>query len=226
MASRNAEKRRRREARIAQERAAEPAAARRQRLKLGGVGIFFVGVAIAIGASLALGGSEDEGDVGSQAASQAPATVATKGLAKPLAANRAQASQLIDGSTEALEAKLAELRGHPVVVNQWGSWCPPCRAEFPFFGESADAHAAEVAFVGVDIQDDRGAAEEFLEDFPVPYPSIYDPDADAVFSIGWTQVSPTTWFIDEEGEIVHQRPGAYANRDQLEEDLSGFLLEG
>jgi thiol-disulfide isomerase/thioredoxin len=226
MARRKAHKSRLREERRAQEAEAERLRSRDHRLKLGGVGVFFVLVAIAIGASLALGGSEDEDDEGSQGASQAPAVVATKGLAKPLAANRGQASQLIDGSTEALEAKLEELRGHPVVVNQWGSWCPPCRAEFPFFAESADAHAAEVAFVGVDIQDDRGAAEEFLEDFPVPYPSIYDPDADAVFSIDWTQVSPTTWFIDEEGEIVHQRPGAYANRDQLEEDLSEFLLEG
>ena len=181
---------------------------------------------IAALALAACGSDSNESEAGSQAASQAPAMVATKGIPKPLAENRAQANRLIDGSTEALEAKLAELRGHPVVVNQWGSWCPPCRAEFPFFAESAAAHAAEVAFLGVDIQDDRGDAEQFLEEFPVPYPSIYDRDADAVASIGWTQVSPTTWFIDQEGEIVHQRPGAYANRDQLEEDIRGFLLEG
>jgi thiol-disulfide isomerase/thioredoxin len=221
MGSRNAEKRRRREERLTRERAAEAAAARRQRLKLGGVGIFFLLAAVAIGVSLATG-SSDEGS-----SAQAPLTPEERAAApKSLRANRAQAGQLIDGGTEALEAKLAALRGNPVVVNQWGSWCPPCRAEFPFFGESAEAHADEVAFVGVDIQDEREAAEEFLEEFPVPYPHIFDPSADAVFSIGWTQVSPTTWFIDERGEIVHQRPGAYASREQLEEDLSGFLLSG
>jgi cytochrome c biogenesis protein CcmG, thiol:disulfide interchange protein DsbE len=192
------------------------------------LGSVLLAPALVLAAALAVGacGSDsDEKDPGTPAA-EVTATMAGKGEPKPLAENRGQANQLIDGSTEALEAKLAELRGHPVVVNQWGSWCPPCRAEFPFFAESADAHAAEVAFLGVDIQDDRGAAEEFLEEFHVPYPSIYDPDADAVFSLGWTQVSPTTWFIDADGEIVHQRPGAYPSRDQLEEDIGEFLLEG
>ena len=83
-----------------------------------------------------------------------------------------------------------------------------------------------LAFVGVDIQDDRDAAEEFLAELPVPYPSIYDQDAEAVFSLGWTQVSPTTWFIDERGEIVHQRPGAYPDRAALEADIQNFLLSG
>jgi cytochrome c biogenesis protein CcmG/thiol:disulfide interchange protein DsbE len=166
------------------------------------------------------GGGETE----PQRDQSAPSFSSGPGVPKPLAENRTQASEIIDASTEALEAKLADLRGHPVVVNQWGSWCPPCRAEFPFFGESAEAHADEVAFLGVDIQDDRGAAEDFLEEFPVPYPSIYDRDAEAVFSIGWTQVSPTTWFIDEAGEIVHQRPGAYPDREALEADIRRFLL--
>jgi cytochrome c biogenesis protein CcmG, thiol:disulfide interchange protein DsbE len=176
--------------------------------------------------TLAACGGDDAGDGGDAAAQSAAPQVSTKGLPQALAQNRAQASQLIDGSTDALDAKLAELRGHPVVVNQWGSWCPPCRAEFPFFAESAEAHAAQLAFVGVDIQDDRGDAEQFLEEFPVPYPSIYDPNADAVFALGWTQVSPTTWFLDETGEIVHQRPGAYPDREALEADIERFLLSG
>jgi cytochrome c biogenesis protein CcmG/thiol:disulfide interchange protein DsbE len=176
--------------------------------------------------TLAACGGTDPGNEGDGAAQLSVPRVSNKGLPEALAQNRAQASQIIDGSSEALEGKLAELRGHPVVVNQWGSWCPPCRAEFPFFRESADAHADEVAFVGVDIQDDRADAEDFLAEFPVPYPSIYDPDADAVFALGWTQVSPTTWFLDEGGEIVHQRPGAYPDREALESDIERFLLSG
>jgi cytochrome c biogenesis protein CcmG/thiol:disulfide interchange protein DsbE len=177
--------------------------------------------------TLAACGSDDgAGDEGAGAAQPTAPQASTKGPPKALAQNRAEASQIIDGSTDALEAKLAELRGHPVVVNQWGSWCPPCRAEFPFFAESAEAHADRVAFVGIDIQDNRGDAEDFLQEFPVPYPSIYDPDAEAVFSLGWTQVSPTTWFLDESGEVVHQRPGAYPDRDTLEADIEQFLLAG
>ena len=184
-------------------------------------------VPIAVAAALAACGDEQPaGDGGAASGNGAAGAPASQNAEKPLAENRAQAGKLIDGASEALEAKLADLRGHPVVVNQWGSWCPPCRVEFPFFADSAEAHAAEVAFVGVDIQDDRGAAEEFLREFPTAYPHIYDRDAEAVASLDWSQVSPTTWFIDEQGEIVHQRPGAYASRDQLEADLRRFLLSG
>lgn len=169
------------------------------------------------------GGAGDE-EVGSS--DRPTATVSSKKVPEALAKNRAEADQIIDGSTDALEEKLAELRGHPVVVNQWGSWCPPCRAEFPFFAEVAESHAADVAFLGVDIQDDRAAAEDFLEEFPVPYPSIFDQDAEAVSSLDWRGSSPTTWFIDEEGEIVHQRPGAYIDAEALEADVQAFLLRG
>jgi thiol-disulfide isomerase/thioredoxin len=184
-------------------------------------------LALAAAIAIAACGSDDGGsDEAAQPVEPVVTEAPAKGAPKALAQNRAEASQIIDGSTEALEAKLAELHGHPVVVNQWGSWCPPCRAEFPFFAETAEAHAADVAFVGVDIQDDRGAAEEFLEEFPVPYPSIYDRDADAVFALNWSGVSPTTWFVDEQGEVVHQRPGAYQDREALEADIESFLLRG
>jgi thiol-disulfide isomerase/thioredoxin len=181
---------------------------------------------VAAAVAIAGCGGDDTGGAAGAQPEATSATVSTKGLPKALAANRAQANQIIDGSTDALNAKLAELKGHPVVVNQWGSWCPPCRAEFPFFAEIADEHAGEVAFLGVDIQDDRGAAEEFLQEFPVPYPSIYDKDADAVRSLNWNQVSPTTWFINETGEVVHQRPGQYPDGATLEADIQNFLLSG
>jgi thiol-disulfide isomerase/thioredoxin len=174
----------------------------------------------------ACGGGDGGGEPGPPPPQALASAGPEKDLPKALAANRDQANQLIDGSTEALEAKLEELRGHPVVVNQWGSWCPPCRTEFPFFAESAEAHADEVAFIGVDIQDDRDAAEDFLAEFPVPYPSIFDQDAEAVQSIGWSGVSPTTWFVDERGEIVSQRPGQYPDREALEADIRTFLLSG
>lgn len=181
---------------------------------------------LAAGVALAACGEDSGSDGGGPARSGPPSAVATKGLPMPLADNVSQASELIDGSAEALEAKLDDLRGHPVVVNQWGSWCPPCRAEFPFFAESAESHLDEVAFVGVDIEDDREAAEEFLEEFPVPYPSVFDPDSEAVALLDWAGFSPTTWFIDERGAIEFVRNGAYPDRGTLEADIHNYLLRG
>jgi thiol-disulfide isomerase/thioredoxin len=191
-------------------------------MRIAPVAVFaFVVLALA-----ACGESNATEEPAAEAPADAEAVRGADDLPRPLAENAEQANELQDGGREALEAKLADLEGHPVVVNQWGSWCPPCRAEFPFFAESAKAHLDEVAFLGVDIQDDRGAAENFLSQFPTPYPHVYDQDTEAVTSLDWAGSSPTTWLIDERGEIVHQRPGAYASRAELEADIDRFLLEG
>lgn len=179
---------------------------------------------VAIGL-VACGGSDSpHSGTATDAAATAQRKAKRLDLPRPLAENLGQANEIVDGGREALDAKLTALAGFPVVVNQWGSWCPPCRAEFPFFAESAADHLDEVAFVGVDIKDDRGAAEDFLQEFPVPYPSVFDQDADAVQSIDWNGVSPTTWFIDPRGDVVHQRPGQYPDRAALEADIETFLL--
>lgn len=183
-----------------------------------------VGLALPVAAlALAACGSSDGGDVAApaQGAQSAPPPK-EKGVPKALAANRAEAGRILDEGS--LDAKLAELEGHPVVVNQWASWCEPCRAEFPYFGDSADLHADEVAFVGIDMQDDLGAAEQFLAELPVPYPHVFDPSAAAIASLGGGVVSPTTVFIDEQGEVVNVFQGAYANREQLEQDIERHLL--
>lgn len=184
-----------------------------------------LGAALALAAiALAACGSSDDGG-GGEATAQSAETAPPpkeKGIPKALAANRAAAGEILDEG--ALGAKLAELEGHPVVVNQWASWCEPCRAEFPYFGDSADQHAGDVAFVGIDMQDDRGAAEQFLTELPVPYPHIFDPSAAQIASLGGGVVSPTTVFIDEDGEVVNVFQGAYATRDQLEQDIERHLL--
>jgi len=67
-------------------------------------------------------------------------------------------------------ARLANLKGVPVVVNMWASWCPNCRAEFGYFQTSSKAYDGKVAFLGLDSNDNRGDAESFLRKFPIPYP--------------------------------------------------------
>ena len=175
----------------------------------------------------ACGGGSDSGSADTAAATPAPVDAATeqalKDLPPALATNLEQANQILDEGTEALDEKLLDLKGTPVVVNQWASWCEPCRAEFPFFADSANVHQGEIAFLGIDMQDDRGAAETFLTEFPVSYPHVWDPNASAISSLGGGVVSPTTVFIDEKGEVSFVFQGSYASRDQLEGDIEEHL---
>lgn len=186
-----------------------------------------LGAAFAVAALIGAGCGES-GDERAEPAQQnvpeqaAKPAKAEKDVPKALAENRAQANEILpDGQ---LDPKLEELRGHPVVVNQWASWCEPCRAEFPYFQDAAEKHAADVAFLGVDMQDDRAAAEAFLDELPVPYPSIDDPGAEQIASLGGGVVSPTTVFIDRKGEIQFVFQGVYTSPAQLEADIERYLL--
>lgn len=101
---------------------------------------------------------------------------------------------------------LEELRGHPVVLNFWASWCIPCREEAPILNASARVHRGEVAFVGIDVKDLRSDALSFLREFDVPYVSVRD-RGDGVFdAYGLTGV-PETYYLDSGGRIVSHTPG-------------------
>ena len=85
-------------------------------------------------------------------------------------------------------------------------------------------HRAELAFVGLDSQDERGAAEDFLRKFPVGFPSVFDPDAEVAAAYGGGQAWPTTMFFDDEGELVNVKIGAYATAELLEQDIQRWAL--
>ena len=121
---------------------------------------------------------------------------------------------------------LASLRGTPVVVNQWASWCGPCRTEFPHFREQARDRRGEVAFLGVDAMDSRDAAARFLEEQPTGFEHFYDPDAKIARSFGGGRVWPATAFYDAEGEMVYLKQGTYATEQDLAEDIDRYALGG
>ena len=135
-----------------------------------------------------------------------------------LAAVYAHGDALLDGGVEAFEAQLEKLRGHPVVVNKWASWCGPCRFEFPHFQAAALEHGTEVAFLGVDSDDSEEAARTFLDELPLPYPSFSDPDQEIAELFGAREF-PTTAFYDSSGELVYVRRGQYASEEDLEADI-------
>lgn len=141
-----------------------------------------------------------------------------------LAANAAEVGRIVGDGESALKTRLARLKGHPVVVNQWASWCPPCAAEFPFFTKAATAYSNTVAFVGIDFRDDRASAKAFLRDQAAGFPSVFDPDGDATRSLGGGRVSPSTFFIAADGKVTHTKPGAYADYAQLDADIRRHAL--
>src|ERR1051325_8602779 len=103
------------------------------------------------------GGSDKK----SAAPSQAAQAKAFKGSPPARASLHAQENQLLDGGTDAFKQRLAKLKGHGVVVNKWAAWCGPCRQEFPVFQKVSVQLGKKVAFLGVDAQDNSGAAKRF-----------------------------------------------------------------
>jgi thiol-disulfide isomerase/thioredoxin len=101
---------------------------------------------------------------------------------------------------------LASYRGHIVVLNFWGSWCAPCRKEAPTLAVLSEQYQAKnVQFVGVDIRDQASAANAFVQNFGISYPSFNDP-ADEIALDFHGAVSPaaipSTLVLDQEGRIA------------------------
>jgi cytochrome c biogenesis protein CcmG, thiol:disulfide interchange protein DsbE len=134
----------------------------------------------------------------------------------------AQAGKLL-GSTSALSARLHALRGHPVVVNVWGSWCTQCVGEFPDLATASARYGRQVAFVGVDSNDRSGNARKFLASHPVSYPS-YTSTPQSLAPLAAIQGMPETIFLNARGKVVHIQVGAYQSLPALENDIGQYSL--
>jgi cytochrome oxidase Cu insertion factor (SCO1/SenC/PrrC family)/thiol-disulfide isomerase/thioredoxin len=147
------------------------------------------------------------------------------GSPAPLAALHAQAGRLLGGAKPAVQARLAALRGRPVVVNEWASWCPPCRQEFPLFAAAAARFGARVAFVGLNVNDGADSARRFLAQHPVSYPS-YSDDGEAARWLARFAGLPTTVFLNATGKVTSVHIGQYVDAATLARDIERHALRG
>ncbi|HTU05067.1 MAG TPA: TlpA disulfide reductase family protein [Trebonia sp.] len=122
------------------------------------------------------------------------------------AGHRAVAPDFTGTSLTGTQIRLASYRGKVVVLNFWGSWCPPCRAEAPTLAVLAEQYKSQgVAFLGDDVGDTTTNALAFTHDIGITYPSVNDPGYAVVqdFSrVAAVSDTPTTVVIDRTGHIA------------------------
>ncbi|KIQ62599.1 MULTISPECIES: TlpA family protein disulfide reductase [Kitasatospora] len=125
--------------------------------------------------------------------------------------------------------KLSDYRGKVVVLNVWGSWCSPCRAEAKGLQASAEKYADQVQFLGINTRDtDPANAVAFEKNFGVTYPSIYDPDGTQILKFPKgslpPQSIPTTIVIDKDGKLAARAMRAMSTED-LDKMIEPVLAE-
>jgi cytochrome c biogenesis protein CcmG/thiol:disulfide interchange protein DsbE len=193
---------------------------RKRRTARATLGIALLAAAFALaGCSSSSGGNPDS------RLSLEQATQPLTGAPPQLAEIRAQANQLLGGGKDAFDQRLEALTGTPVVVNDWASWCGPCRFEFPFLQSQASKHAKDVAFLGVDSDDSSGSAKTFLGELPLPYPSYSDPEKsirEELHGIGY----PATVFYDRAGNVAYTHQGQYRTEAELASDIQRYAVMG
>jgi peroxiredoxin len=130
--------------------------------------------------------------------------------------------ELLDGKTY----DISQDRGKVIVVNFWGSWCSPCRAEADDLENTYQASKdKDVTFLGVNSRDDKDSAREF-ERGRVTYPSLYDFEGRIGIQFDVTQVStPSTLIIDRQGRIAVALRGA-TTQTQLQPLVDKIAAEG
>ena len=140
----------------------------------------------------------------------------------PLAEVHDQAGQLL-GSEPALAARIRSLRGYPVVLNVWASWCPPCRAEFPLLADASVKYGRKVAFLGADTEDQATSARSFLAGHRVAYPS-YQASTEDLSSLAAFEGVPTTIYFDRSGKLAYLHSGQYEAQGTLDRDIATYAL--
>ncbi|MEV8089087.1 TlpA family protein disulfide reductase [Streptomyces nigra] len=143
---------------------------------------------------------------------------------------RAEAPELSGATIDGKQLTTADYKGKVLVVNVWGSWCPPCRAEAKNFQTVyTDLKDQGVQFVGINTRDTSTTpAKAFEKEFGVTYPSLYDPTGKQMLRFGKgtlnPQAIPSTLVIDRDGKIA-ARALTPLGEDTLRDMIEPVLAE-
>ncbi len=110
----------------------------------------------------------------------------------------------VDGTT----LSSADFAGQPVVLNFWGTWCPPCREEIPALIKlQREFEDRGLAVIGIAAEQNPAGLAKFVEENEMNYPVVHA-DADVLSAYGGVKIFPTTFFIDADGKVVSYVEGA------------------
>lgn len=155
---------------------------------------------------------------------QMPAALATEGLDIAAKEGTLAPDFLLENMDDS-EFRLSDLRGLPVVVNFWATWCKPCRQEMPRFVEAYDEHAGDgLVVVAVNMQEGKGIVRPFAEDYGMDFPIAVDRDGEVGDRYRLLGL-PTTYFIDREGVIRSVYTGPFEDK-QNETNVQGAIEDG
>jgi cytochrome oxidase Cu insertion factor (SCO1/SenC/PrrC family)/thiol-disulfide isomerase/thioredoxin len=166
----------------------------------------------------------------------APKISVTRAVARDLAGSppalaslHTESSTIVAGGPSGLLKRIRALRGHPIVINIWGSWCPPCQQEFPYFSAASAIYGKKVAFLGADYEEPSAqAGQQFLSHHRVSYPSyeIGDGEFPTQLLRGGVTATPTTIFISPQGKVSYIRSqGEYTSQGSLDQDIEAYALQ-
>ncbi|MFG2695039.1 TlpA family protein disulfide reductase [Kitasatospora sp. NPDC048407] len=151
------------------------------------------------------------------------------GIDTAAAGHRVDAPDISGTGLDSTALKLSDYRGKVVVLNIWGSWCSPCRAEAKGLQESSQKYGDQVQFLGINTRDtDPANAVAFEKNFGITYPSIYDPDGTQILKFPKGSLNPqsipTTIVIDKDGKLAARAMRAMSSED-LDKMVEPVLAE-
>ena len=141
----------------------------------------------------------------------------------PRPGNPAPDFQLLD--LEGQNVSLSNLRGKPVLINFWASWCPPCRAEMPFIQqifEDEEWSDKGLVILAINIGESPDTVKRFMASYGLSFPALLDTSQDVALKYSVSAI-PTTLLIDKDGIIKTIKVGAFSSKADIEKSLSKII---